>query len=368
MSETFDAIVIGGGLMGSAIGYGLAQKGLKCVILDEGDVAYRAARGNFGLVWVQSKGIGAPPYADWTMRSANLWGGFAGELRERTGIDVAHEQPGGIEICLSEQEFEERAAKMATLAGHQGGRFTHEMLDRKQMLDYVPGLGPDVVGGSFTPHDGHANPLRLMRAMQRGFVDLGGEIRTDSHALELAAGGGGNVRVTTRGQTFEAARVVLAAGLGNRDLAPMAGLDQPVRPVKGQIIVTERVRRFLNMPTTNVRQTNEGTVLVGASQEEAGFDLRASVRVSRTIAARSWRAFPFLGRARVIRTWAALRVMTPDGLPIYDRSETMPGVFAASCHSGVTLAAAHAGIYAGYVADGKLGDELAPLSAGRFDV
>jgi len=368
MTATFDAIVIGGGLLGSAIGYGLAKKGLKCAILDEGDIAYRAARGNFGLVWVQSKGIGAPPYANWTLRSSELWGGFAAELEETTGIDVSHRRPGGVHICLTEAEFEERAAKMATLAGHQGARFPHQMLDRKEIADMVPGLGPEVVGGSYSPLDGDANPLKLMRAMQRGFTGLGGEIHTDSHAHDITAAAGGNIRVTTRGQTYEAGRVVLAAGLGNRDLAAMAGLEQPVRPVKGQIMVTERVRPFLDMPTTHMRQTNEGTVMVGDSHEEVGFDVRSTPRIGRDIAARARRAFPFLGRARVIRTWAALRVMTPDGLPIYDQSETMPGVFAASCHSGVTLAAAHAEVYAGYVADGKLGDELAPLSAGRFDV
>lgn len=368
MTATFDAIVIGGGLLGSAIGYGLARKGLECVILDEGDIAYRAARGNFGLVWVQSKGIGAPPYADWTLRSSELWAGFAAELKETTGVDVAHRRPGGVHICLTETEFEERAAKMATLAGHQGARFPHRMMDRKELAEMVPGLGPDVVGGSYSPLDGDANPLRLMRAMQRGFTAHGGEVHTDSRAHDIAAAAGDNIRVATRAQVYEAPRVVLAAGLGNRDLATMAGLEQPVRPVKGQILVTERVRPFIDMPTTHMRQTDEGTVMIGDSQEEVGFDVRSTPRVTRNLAGRAYRAFPFLGRARLVRTWAALRVMTPDGLPIYDRSETMPGVFAASCHSGVTLAAAHAEVYAGYVAAGKLGDELAPLSAGRFDV
>jgi glycine/D-amino acid oxidase-like deaminating enzyme len=367
VSQTFDAIVIGGGLLGSAIGLGLARQGLSCVILDEGDVAYRAARGNFGLVWVQSKGIGCPVYADWTMRSSDLWADFADDLQARTGVDVVHQRPGGIHICLSEAEFDERAKQMATLTAHQKGRFTHQMLDRKQMTERLPGLGPDVVGGSFTPHDGHVNPLYLMRAMQRGFVDLGGELRTASRAVDIKHEADA-FTVRTQKDTFSAARIVLAAGLGNRELAPMVGLSQPVRPVKGQILVSERTAPFLNMPTTHVRQTGEGTVMIGNSNEEAGFDLRSTPHIANNIAARARRTFPFLARARIVRTWAALRVMTPDGLPIYDQSETMPGAFAASCHSGVTLAAAHALVYAPYVAAGKLGDELAPLSARRLDV
>src|SRR6266571_8425125 len=95
----FDAIVIGGGLVGSAIAYGLARAGLRTALLDEGDVAYRASRGNFGLVWVQSKGLGAPHYQRWTRRSADEWPEFAAELGERTGISVGHQRPGGLHLC-----------------------------------------------------------------------------------------------------------------------------------------------------------------------------------------------------------------------------------------------------------------------------
>src|SRR5260221_2716071 len=103
--QRYDAIVIGGGLVGSAIAYGLAARGLRTALLDEGDVAYRASRGNFGLVWVQSKGDGAPHYQQWTRRSADAWPALAADLAERTGIAVGHERPGGIHLCLSEAEL-----------------------------------------------------------------------------------------------------------------------------------------------------------------------------------------------------------------------------------------------------------------------
>ena len=103
-------------------------------------------------------------------------------------------------------------------------------------------------------------------------------------------------------------------------------------------------------------------------EEDQGFDLRSTPRVMRDIADRARRTFPCLTKARIIRCWSALRVMTPDGYPIYDQSESMPGAYTASCHSGVTLAAAHALDYARYVAEGALGPELAGLSSGRFDV
>ena len=99
----FDAIVIGGGLVGTAIGYGLADAGLRTVILDEGDIAYRASRGNFGLVWVQSKGRGAPHYQRWTRRSAREWPLLAAELERRAGIALGLSQQGGLQLCLGEE-------------------------------------------------------------------------------------------------------------------------------------------------------------------------------------------------------------------------------------------------------------------------
>ena len=86
--SSYDAIVVGGGLVGSALAYGLRRELARVAVLDEGDVAYRASRGNFGLVWVQSKGMGLPRYGVWTLTSASLWPTLAAELLDKTGIDV----------------------------------------------------------------------------------------------------------------------------------------------------------------------------------------------------------------------------------------------------------------------------------------
>ena len=79
--RAFDVAIVGGGLVGAALGYGLRDLGKRLAILDEGDLAYRAARGNFGLIWVQGKGLGMPAYAEWTLRSARAWPRLAAELR-----------------------------------------------------------------------------------------------------------------------------------------------------------------------------------------------------------------------------------------------------------------------------------------------
>ena len=254
---------------------------------------------------------------------------------------------------------------MKRLHNQAGGAFRFEMLDNRQLRDALPGLGPEVVGGSFCPLDGHANSLYLLRALHAAFQGLGGAYYPGSAVTKLAARNGA-FEVQTALHTLSAGRVVLAAGLANRELAPQLGMDMPVFPLRGQIMVTERVRPFLEYPTAHVRQTTEGGLLLGDSKEDVGFDDGTTAPVMKEIAGRATRAFPFLKEAKVVRAWGALRVMTPDGFPIYARSEVHPGAFAIACHSGVTLAAVHAGPMADCLAGGRLPDAVAVLGPERF--
>ena len=365
MSTNFDAIVVGGGLVGSAIAYGLQRQGLSTIILDEGDIAFRAARGNFGLVWVQSKGIDFPPYAQWTWKSAETWAELSDEINTITGEDIGYRCPGGGDICINAQEFEVKHEKMLRLQSH-AKHFKFEMLDRKAMAELTPGLGPDVAGGCYSPADGHVNPLLLLRGLHQCLLAKGGRIDNGGKVTGIQRRGGAFCVETAKAR-YQGAKLVLAAGLGTRDLAAMIDMEVPVRPQRGQIMVTERVKPFLSLPLSRVRQTVEGSVQLGDSQEEVGFNEGITSSVMNRIANRAVRMFPHLRRAGVVRVWGALRVMSPDGYPVYAQSEQHPGAFAAICHSGVTLAAAHVLHLAGYIAEGAYPDTLAPMSEQRFN-
>ena len=175
-------------------------------------------------------------------------------------------------------------------------------------------------------------------------------------------------RASAKRGAIEAGKVVLAAGIANARLAPMVGLAAPVRPQRGQVLVTEKTAPFLRHPTVTVRQTDEGGVMVGDSAAEVGPDERTGLGVLSVMADRAVRMFPRIASLNVVRTWAALRVMSRDGFPIYDQSEGAPGAFVATCHSGVTLAAAHDRLLAPMIASGALAADMAPFSARRFDV
>jgi hydrogen cyanide synthase HcnC len=368
-TRAVDVAVVGGGLVGAAIAWGLARAGERVAVLDEGDVAFRASRGNFALVWVQGKGLGSPEYAAWTKRSSDMWAELARALNEQTGLDVAFRRPGGFHLCLSEGEVENRAHMLARLHNQPAMvKYEYEMLDAARVKAMLPQVGPEVVGASFCPLDGHVNSLRLLRALHAGMQQLGATYLAD-HVVDKIEHRDGGFRLTTRHGQVSAGKVVLAAGNGNAPLGPMVGLDVPVRPQRGHIIVTEKVAPFLDHPIVTIRQTDEGGVMIGDSVEEAGFDTTVGPGVVSAMAERAVRMFPPLGRLNVVRTWAALRVMTPDGFPIYQQSVSCPGAFVATCHSGVTLAANHALVLAPLIAKGELpAEQFGVFSARRFDV
>ncbi len=132
-------------------------------------------------------------------------------------------------------------------------------------------------------------------------------------------------------------------------------------------MVTEKLAPFLDYPTLVVRQTREGSVLLGDSAENVGLDDGVSRDVMSDIARRAHHSFPLLAHARIVRAWGALRIMTPDGLPVYEESKTHPGAFIAICHSGVTLAAAHADTLAPWISGDPRPRVLEPFVTARFN-
>lgn len=365
LEGTADIIVIGGGLVGAAAAYGLAGKGLDVLMLDEGDDAFRAARGNFGLVWVQTKGFGLQRYQEWSQESADRYAGFAEELEDLTGIDIHHERPGGAILCLGDAEWEAQRRLNEAMAA-QGGGYHARMVERGELERMAPGVrfGQEVVGASFSEKDGHCGPLYLLRALHAGFTARGGRYRSGARVRDIQRG----FRVETDAGAFEAPKVLLAAGNGIPPLAGRVGLNVPTAPERGQVLVTERVEPFLPMPMGNIRQTAEGTVMIGATQESVGFDTGTTLEAARGLARRAIRVLPALERMRLVRSWAALRVIPPDRCPIYDESESHPGAFVATMHSGVTLAAVHAARLPEWIAEGRAPDGFEAFSARRFDV
>ena len=363
-----DVIIVGGGLVGSALAQGLVKRGAKVTILDEGDLAFRASRGNFGLVWVQSKGDGMAEYAGWSRTSSDLWPGFAESLCEETGIDVGHHRPGGLELCLDEKEYETYETSIKRMHNQVGaGANDRCMINGDEVRRMEPNVGPEVIGASYCPHDGIVNPLYTLRALHNALTGAGADYRP-GHRVERIVPDNSGFNVITAKGTFSASRVVLAAGNGSKRLGPDVGLDVPVGPQRGHIIVTERTRPLFNHVLGQVRQTDEGTVMLGATKEYVGFDDGFNLAMMREVAGRAVRKVPALKSLRVVRSWSALRIMSPDGFPVYQESVEFPGAFSVACHSGVTLAAAHALELAPKLLQSGFNETYKAFHPRRFDV
>ena len=366
--DVFDIAVIGGGMLGSAIGWGCATRGARVAVLDGGDVALRAARGNFGLVWSQGKGVGMPAYAAWTQGSLAAWPALAERISGLAGRDVGYRGHGGVVFCLGHAELEARRDEVRRL--HNLGANRLRMLDRDELMELMPGcpLGEEVTGASYEPSDGHADPLTLLRGFAAGLRAAGAAHLPGAEVSRIEAGAHYTAH-RADGGVVAARKLVIAAGLGTPRLAAMVGLDVPVRPVRGQNLVTERLPPMLPLPASALRQTVDGTIQIGVTIEDDG-DPEPRTRVAdlADMASRAARVLPPLRSARVVRSWAALRPMTPDGFPAYAESSTHPGIFVAVCHSAVTLAAQHSGPLAAGILAGRLPDAVADLHPRRFHV
>ena len=360
-----DIAVIGGGLVGMAVAYGLLRAGARVTVFDEDDNGLRASRGNFGLIWVQGKGAQMPNYARWSRRSAALWPQLAAELLEYSGRDVEVQQPGGFIFCLNDAEAEANIGRLQSLKDALDGDYPFEYLGHNQVRERVPQVGPEVVGATFFPEDGHVNPLYLLQALHHAFRTRGGGVVNGATVSAVVPRAGEFVvRHSNRESAF--GRVVLCAGLGNAKLAPALGLHAPVKPNRGQILITERVQPRLNFPSVTIRQVGEGTIQIGDSKEDVGFDDRTDAQVLAKIARRAISIYPFLRDVQMVRAWGALRVMSPDGHPIYEKSAGHPGAALATCHSGVTLAAVHALTLAPWLLGEASPIPMETFSASRF--
>ena len=336
-----DYAVIGGGVVGLSVAWGLLQRGLRVTVIDGEDKALRASRGNFGLVWVQSKGMSQPRYAAWSQESASLWADFAAELKHNTGIAVPLQQNGGLDLYFDEASLHATVAKYETLKAQLGGNYPYEVLDQAAVRREEPAIGPEVIGAILHHQDGHTNSLRLLNALTDDVQRMGGQLLTGKRVRSFDTRDGFVLSFEDGGH-LAARKLVLAAGLGAKVLGPMLGFRGLVRPQRGQVLITEKMPKMIHRPSLIARQVDEGGIQIGATNEEVGFNDDVTPEGLSSLAAQAIRAYPALAKAQLVRSWASLRVMSPDGLPIYQRSRTAPGAHLVTCHSGITLSAAHA--------------------------
>ena len=359
--------IIGGGVVGLSVALGLVRAGHRVTVLDGSDSDLRASQGNFGLVWLQGNGADFAPYCELTRKAVAAWPGFARDLADLAGIDLALDQSGGFEFFTDPAELANFAAALDRQQAHLGNRFSHEVIGGDDLRRSYPMIGPDVVGATFCALDGHVNPLRLLRALRCAVVALGGRVLADAQVTGIVPGPDGGFDLALRGGgTRGAERIVLCAGLGSPALAAQLGFITRVRPQRGELLITEKLAHRLPFLSSTIRQVDEGGVQIGGTKADAGPDDSETLEVMAGLARHAVQVLPALADVRVVRAWGALRVMSPDGYPVYARSSRHPGASLVTCHSGVTLAPLHASILAEWIDGASNAPELEAFDENRF--
>ena len=292
----------------------MARTGARVTLVDAATDDFHASAANFGLVWVQGKGLGAPDYAALSLRAAQAWDGFAADLAQGSGVSPAYRRSGGLRIALSEAELDRTRANLARLHNQPGGAQDTRIIDRDALRAMLPGIGPDAVGAAYCPHDGHADPLRTLRRCAPCS-------RHDHRADAGDTGAPAEIRLRDRGPRWPDHGRPRRARRRARERESRAG-SGPARAAAPAARADPDHRAFAADARHRVRQTADGTVMLGDSKEDAGFDRGTTQDVAHKIAARA-RSFP-APRARLVRSWAGLRVMSPDGLPIYQARPPIP--------------------------------------------
>ncbi|KQL45827.1 glycine oxidase [Brevibacillus choshinensis] len=351
--------VIGGGIIGGAIAYYAAKSGLDVVVLERGELASGTSSRCDGNILAIDKDPGFD--SQMSLKSQML----VDQLSRELDHSFEYRAPGSILVCESDEEME--AAQEWVRRQKEAG-LPFRMLDRSDIKQESPYFADDLLGGLECATDSTVNPYMLTFALFEGAKKHGARIRQRTEVKSLRRDEAtGTFHLETSAGSMTAKQVVNAAGVWAPVVGQMVGVDIPIHPRKGHLIVASRqmpvgVRKvmefgYLISKFGGRRQVDEETekygvalvfeptesqnFLIGSSRQFVGFDTKVDLNVVRCMARRALRFYPKIADFAIIRTYCGLRPWTEDHLPIISRVEEVPGYFIAAGHEGdgISLAA-----------------------------
>ena len=340
-NTSYDAVVIGAGLIGLTCAWRIQQRGLSVLVVDRaleaGAETSHVAAGM--LAPVTEADFGEQALLRVNMRGRERWPAFAAELEERSGLPTGYRESGALVVGADRDDAEalRRLHEFQLALGLEV-----EWLAPSRCRRLEPSLSPRIAGGILAHGDAQADPRATVRALA-SVVDeiaLGVEVQ----AIEHSGGRIGGVQ-TSQG-AIECAAVVVAAGAWSPALAPEGG-GPPVRPVKGQILEL-RVRAGLDAPLSRIVRTPrcylvpraDGRVILGGTVEEQGFDTTVTADGVFRLLEAAWEVVPEVGELELVGARAGLRPGTPDNGAVVGFDSGLEGLLWATGHwrNGVLLA------------------------------
>jgi len=345
--RSFDVVVVGGGVVGLAAAWRLAQSGAEVTVLDRAEHppggATRVAAGM--LAPVGELTFGEPDLLELTLVAAELYPGFVAELEELSGVDTGYELRGALHVALDRDEAEQlrRVHELQRRMGLEA-----EWLPPSGCRALEPGIAPSLSGGVIAPGESSIDPRALCAALVAALREQGVEVRVGTEVREamIEAGRIAGVR-TAGGETIRAGSVVLACGAwsGNAGWLPEAARP-PVRPVKGQILELRSpggapapIERIVASERVYMVPRRDGRLIVGATVEERGFDTAVTAGGVHELLREAYRLLPEVAEMELVEAMAGLRPGTPDNMPVVGRG-ALEGLILATGHhrNGILLA------------------------------
>jgi sarcosine oxidase subunit beta len=372
MEHAADVIIVGGGFMGAATAFFLRRRGRSAILLERGLVGQQASGVNFGNVRRQGRYLPQLPLAN---RSREIWG----KLPALLGEDCEFLPTGHVRVCYGAELVGELEAYARTARDYG---LELELLSQNRLRDRFPMIGHKAVAGSYSPHDGHANPRLAAPAFGRAASRSGAAVIENAEVLSIEkVGADFHVETRDRGR-FRAPAVLIAAGAWGGALSASVGEPVPLVVRGPQMAVTEPVRYALDPvvgvyskrpeETIYLRQIPRGNVIFGGGTRGPAFaDLRrAYVLPENTLAQlRELRGLvPALARLRIIRVWSGIESYLPDDRPIMGPSSKVPGLYYAFafCGHGFQLGPGVGDVMAELIDTGKTTTPIEPFDIARF--
>jgi glycine oxidase len=361
-------LVAGAGVIGCAVGWELARRGATVTIADPRRAGGGATQASAGMLVPYHEAEHAGPFRALAERSLSLYDDFIERLTSLvTDARIDYSRTGALEIAFDEATAVRQRARAAELdaAGIESRWLS---ADEARVLE--PRLADAVRGGLLVSTEGHVSPDAMTDALARAAVLSGASVVQNAvHGVQTS---GSVLRAETDEGIFEADRVVVAAGSWSGQVEVEGDTPLPVRPVRGQLVRLDwpgpPLAQIVWSPRCYMVPRRDGTLLVGATVEDVGFDERPTVGGVRDLLDAACEAMPDTRLAGFREVRVGLRPAAPDGLPILGRSPATAAAVYATGHyrNGVLLAPVTAALVADLVLDDRLDPMLAAFSPGRF--
>jgi glycine oxidase len=363
-----DVAVVGAGVIGAAIAHELAARGASVTLLDCRGAGLGSTQAAAGMLVPYLEGFGRPllPLAT---KSLEMYDSFVDHVSRDAGIGVEYRRTGSLQVATADQPIEELKQ---IAAGARAAGLDCELLDERGVRDAEPQLTPEVTAALFMKSHGFVVTAELSGALVAAAIKHGARVRVPARAQRIEHRDD-HISVHLDGDmAVSAHHVVVAAGSwsGNIDIEGIPAL--PVRPVRGQLLQLASDGPALNRivwgPRCYLVPAGRGSILVGATVEDAGFDERTTVAGVRDLLDSACDLVPHLWQATFVGARVGLRPATVDEMPIIGRSPKMPGLIYATGHyrNGVLLAPLTARAVADLVLDNRDDPLLTAASPQRF--